>query len=157
MKHLHLCSPAWFLLAMLAFAAWPQAARSKSSDCLIDPVSSCASNEYDVVLKMEDGRACPKCLHMSEPPAPASLWCYVTSSTTYYCEAYPTGSSISYTWQTSGEIGALPPPWWSNAIEVQCHSGSPNSWGTLTVTVTSPFGLNAQAEAHLACDGMAEL
>lgn len=87
----------------------------------------------------------------AEPPSPAFLNCEAMGAS-YFCEAYPQGSDLSYEWYTDGGITMpqMPNPS-SPFVTVSCWGNMP---GSVAVTVVSPYGVGATATRSLPACGM---
>jgi hypothetical protein len=152
-----------FSLALIALAHG-SAVSADDGDCEPSPPPSspvkCGADEYDAIFRKEDGMGCPKCMASVDPPAPVTILCsWSAGSESYWCDVSPIGSNLHYSWQASGMIHTSQPAWWSGSTQEIWCGGVPGgiNGGALTVTVTSPFGVSAQGDIHLACDGMSEL
>lgn len=88
------------------------------------------------------------CADADVSPAPALMACEDMGNG-FMCEAFPQGDGLSYSWSTTGRATQpYPNDPVSPAKILGCSGGGS---GTVTVTVTSPYGLSDTFSRNLYC------
>lgn len=146
------------LVLLLALTPLLCAAKPVTCDPVLDGQCGSNSNATDwcpVVLAMQ----CPSGqgeILMSQYEAPPAEHTQVVCDYTgggYHCEAWPKLAGVSYTWSKFGMVNWVSPPDGADYANISCTAGINN---TVSVTVTSPYGLGEVSTAHVYCGASGE-
>lgn len=120
------------------------------------PTPVCIPAEYE---KRIPQNLCPSgvlksCVPHYEPPGVELIDCSYDGWGTHHCTIWPQGNGMSYSFYSSAGQLSQTGPTLSPHVDVSCSM--PFSGVTLTVTVTSPFGIGSSAWVSLPCQRQQE-
>ena len=108
---------------------------------------SCSVDSYLKVLRDDP---CGKCVPSSSPPDPAEIECH-RAGNNYYCEVWPKGPELTYTWNYGGSVTLQIPGTTASTLQaIYCNGIGTGGW--VQLTVTSPFGIPASTTLGVECD-----
>lgn len=137
------------LLAVLLLP-WGETLAQAEGICEHTESETCPSNEYSLT-KNED---CEKdglhsCEFHTTPPGVTSFNCRLQQGM-YTCAVYPRGPFVTYSYYgTPGLWLSDEGPTESPTVSVFCNN--PGVAGSITVTVTSPFGISSSDSTTIPC------
>jgi hypothetical protein len=140
------------LPTLLGLAMLPASAIADEEFCEHDTRSECSLDEFSIV---KNSRCREKglfaCYPHYQPPGVTQFNCRERLGV-YSCTTYPQGPGVSYEYYAGhGVTVSDPGPTTAPTVQATCTGSSP---ATVTVTVTSPFGISSSESMLLPCGAL---